>query len=48
MTGKRLTVAGSVVKSGKTLTVTEAEAVDADSGKTVAKMLSTMIIAAEK
>ena len=48
MTGKRLSVTGNVVKSGKTLTVTEAEAVDTDSGKTVAKMLSTMIITAEK
>ncbi len=48
MTGAKLAVTGSVVKSGRTLIITEAEAVDADSGKLIAKMLGTMIAVKEK
>lgn len=48
MTGTVLKVTGSVVKTGKTLIVTQAEAVDADSGKLIATMLGTMIAVKEK
>lgn len=41
--GERFVATGSVVKAGRTLIVTEAEVCDADTGKTVAKMLATMI-----
>lgn len=48
MSGKTLSVVGTVLKSGRTLTVTRAEAFDADSGKLIAEMLGTMITVLEK
>lgn len=43
VTGRKILAAGSVVKAGKSLVITEAEVTDADSGKIAAKMLATMI-----
>lgn len=43
VTGSKIIAAGSVIKAGKSLVITEAEVTDADSGKIVAKMLATMI-----
>lgn len=48
VTGRKIIAAGSVIKAGKSLAITEAEVTDADSGKIVAKMLATMIPAARK
>lgn len=48
VTGRKIIAAGSVIKAGKSLVITEAEVMDADSGKIVAKMLATMIPAAKK
>ena len=48
VTGRKIIAAGSVIKAGKSLVITEAEVTDADSGKIVAKMLATMIPAAKK
>ncbi|MCI8329484.1 MAG: PaaI family thioesterase [Oscillibacter sp.] len=48
VTGRKIIAAGSVIKAGKSLVITEAEVTDADSGKIVAKMLATMIPAARK
>lgn len=41
--GEKILAKGSVVKAGKSLVITEAEVLDAESKKTVAKMLATMI-----
>lgn len=48
VTGRKIIAAGSVIRAGKSLVITEAEVTDADSGKIVAKMLATMIPAAKK
>ena len=48
VTGRKIIAAGSVIKAGKSLAITEAEVTDADSGKIVAKMLATMVPAARK
>lgn len=41
--GEKIVATGHVVKAGRSLVITEAEVVDADSGSLVAKMLATMI-----
>lgn len=43
MQGKKAIATATVIKPGKTITITEAEVIDADSGKLVAKMIGTMI-----
>lgn len=48
VTGRKIIAAGSVVKAGKSLVITEAEVMDANSEKIVAKMLATMIPASRK
>jgi uncharacterized protein (TIGR00369 family) len=40
---EKIIATGSVVKAGRALVITEAEVREADSGKTVAKILATMI-----
>ncbi len=42
--GKKVVATGRVLKAGKTLTIAEAEVVDDDTGKLVAKMLGTMMV----
>ena len=43
--GKKVVATGRVIKPGKTLMIAEAEVVDDDTGKLVAKMLGTMMVA---
>ena len=42
--GKKVIATGRVIKPGKTLMIAEAEVVDDDTGKLVAKMLGTMMV----
>lgn len=42
--GKKVVATGRVIKPGKTLMIAEAEVVDDDTGKLVAKMLGTMMV----
>lgn len=43
ITGEKIIANGTVIKSGKTLLITEADVIDMDSGKLVAKVLATMV-----
>ena len=42
--GSAITATATIVKSGRQLSVADVEVYDADSGKMVAKMLSTMVV----
>lgn len=42
--GKKVVATGRVIKPGKTLMIAEADVVDDDTGKLVAKMLGTMMV----
>lgn len=43
VTGEHITATGTVIKSGRTLVVAEAEVIDTDSGKLAAKALATIV-----